>query len=380
MNKKKNEVINGFWNQNFKYMDTIVTVDKETVFNIFRKLHANEKDINYQEFTVISGQIGVKSKKARNCKLFLADSISPQAKLHIQNGKGIKRKIEDSQISSKPTTPPKTHLHKMNTNAKMVKDGKDKNEIEMFWHNHYEFKNEKENEIDTELPYELFILLHPQLKTTIYYFTTISHLNPYLKSNKVSQNCRIYYAKPKSQVAKTFHKEEGVSAAPNKCTGKQPLRNTNYTIASDFQTRSMVHNFWLSHYDCHEQNNHKILADTAYQIFLSVTTMFHLSFTQFNKHSTSYVPLKSTCRNHMKFYHAQPITMLKPYAVAALAPQISMDTPESHISSSITKQPYTLHDMRPKDISSTSRSTEEHTGSQVEITPQQKSTSHQFAG
>ena len=35
MNKKKKEVINGFWNQNFKYMDTIVTVDKETVFNIF---------------------------------------------------------------------------------------------------------------------------------------------------------------------------------------------------------------------------------------------------------------------------------------------------------------------------------------------------------
>ena len=82
MKNRNKEIITGFWKQQFKYVDTTAAVTKQKTINLFHKLHGNE--INYQEFTIISAQIGVKGKKARNCKLFIAEPISCYEKVTIK--------------------------------------------------------------------------------------------------------------------------------------------------------------------------------------------------------------------------------------------------------------------------------------------------------
>ena len=80
MNKTNIEIITSFWNQHFKYVDTTTTVEKEQTTNLFQKLHGNK--IEYRDFTIISGNIGVKGKRANKCKLFLAEPFSQCAKNH----------------------------------------------------------------------------------------------------------------------------------------------------------------------------------------------------------------------------------------------------------------------------------------------------------
>ena len=104
MNKKNKEIVIGFWNQHFKYVDTTTTIIKEKTINLFHKLHGNE--INHQVFTIISGQIGVKGKKARNGKLFIA--ISSCAKNHYQ-------KIEKPLLDGKQLETPRTEGKQLET-------------------------------------------------------------------------------------------------------------------------------------------------------------------------------------------------------------------------------------------------------------------------
>ena len=78
----KNKIVTEFWNSHFKYADTTLTIAKRKVGNLFHQLHGNE--INFQEFTVISGKIGVKGKRARNWSFFFAEPISDYARTCYQ--------------------------------------------------------------------------------------------------------------------------------------------------------------------------------------------------------------------------------------------------------------------------------------------------------
>ena len=264
MNKINKEIIITFWNQHFKYVDTTTAVTKEKTIDLFRKLHGNE--IKYQEFTIISGQIGVKGKKVSNCKLFIAEPISHYAKSHYQlienplidgkqletpplerkqletqlhNGKGTKRKLKDSPYTYHPTTPSKKHLYKINTKTKMVEDGKDQREFQMFWYNHYDSNN-----------------------------TTMSY--------------------------------KGTNMA-----GKNRCENKNIEI----EARKIVHEYWIGNYDSSNHQGREISADAAYQCFLTTNPHSKLTLQQFNKYSNTYTELKSIQRNKLKMYKAMPASL-----------------------------------------------------------------------
>ena len=78
MSERNKIIIAKFWNQHYKYAGTTAGIPKRKVFDFFQETH--KENIIYQEFVITSTTIGVKGKKARKGKLFLAEAISEQAK------------------------------------------------------------------------------------------------------------------------------------------------------------------------------------------------------------------------------------------------------------------------------------------------------------
>ena len=70
--------ISDFWHTHFHFEETTIAVAKHTVFNFFSNLYGNT--VNYRAFTALSGIVGIKTKKTRKGKLFLAMPISTAGK------------------------------------------------------------------------------------------------------------------------------------------------------------------------------------------------------------------------------------------------------------------------------------------------------------